>query len=87
MNEACVNLLGCDIGAANGNAFAARVLDYMRRKLLEFQQETGNLYNLEATPAEGTSCRLAKLDKQRCQDISNRPAQRKDYPPVNRNLE
>jgi len=63
MNEACLNLLGCDIGTSKGNAFAEKVLEYMRQKLLGFQQETGNLYNLEATPAEGTTYRLAKLDK------------------------
>ena len=76
MNEACLNLLGCDIGTPNGNNFAAKVLDHMRRRLLQFQQETGNLYNLEATPAEGTTYRLAKLDKDRYRDIicANEPA-------------
>jgi len=69
MNEACLNLLGCDIGMPRGAAFAARVLDYMRQLLLQFQQETGNLYNLEATPAEGSTCRLAKSDKQYYPDI------------------
>ena len=69
MNEACLNLLGCDIGTSEGNAFTEKVLDYMRQKLLGFQQETGNLYNLEATPAEGTTYRLAKLDKKRFPDI------------------
>ncbi len=65
MNEACVQLLGHDIGTPRGMAFAARVLDFMRARLLAFQEETGNLYNLEATPAEGTSYRLAKLDADR----------------------
>jgi len=69
MNEACLNLLGCDIGSPEGRAFAVRVLDYMRDKLLMFQQETENLYNLEATPGEGTTYRLAKLDKERFGDI------------------
>jgi len=69
MNEACLNLLGCDIGSPEGVSFAVEVLDYMRQKLLMFQQETGNLYNLEATPAEGTTYRLAKLDKQHFPDI------------------
>ena len=64
MNEACLNLLGCDIGSPKGRAFAVRALDYVREKLLMFQQETGNFYNLEATPAEGTTYRLAKLDKE-----------------------
>ena len=65
MNEACLNLLDCDIGTPDGLAFAGRVLDHMRQRLQEFQHETGNLYNLEATPAEGTSHRLAKIDQAR----------------------
>jgi ribonucleoside-triphosphate reductase len=69
MNEACLNLLGCDIGTPEGIAFAMRILAYMRNQLLQFQQETGNLYNLEATPAEGTTYRLAKLDKEHFPDI------------------
>ncbi len=69
MNEACVNLLGKDIGSPEGVAFAGRVLDHMRQRLLGFQEETGHMYNLEATPAEGTSYRLASLDKQQFPDI------------------
>jgi len=69
MNEACLNLLGCDIGAPLGRALAARVLDHMRERLRQFQQETGNLYNLEATPAEGTAYRLARLDRERFPQI------------------
>ncbi len=69
MNEACLNLLGCDIGTPEGVAFAGRVLDHMRDRLQEFQQLTGRLYNLEATPAEGTAYRLARLDSQRFPDI------------------
>ncbi len=64
-NEACLNLLGCDIGAQEGRAFAAKVLDHMRERLAQFQQETGNFYNLEATPGEGTAYRLARLDQRR----------------------
>jgi ribonucleoside-triphosphate reductase len=63
MNEACLNLFGKDIGTPEGSDFAARVLDCMRQRLADFQEETGNFYNLEATPAEGTSYRLAKLDR------------------------
>lgn len=63
MNEAAENLLGVDIGSAEGKAFAERTLDYMRDRLVEFQKETGNNYNLEATPAEGTTYRLAQIDK------------------------
>jgi ribonucleoside-triphosphate reductase len=69
MNEACLNLIGQDIGTPEGQALAARVLDHMRGRLATFQAETGNLYNLEATPAEGTSFRLAKLDRQLYPDL------------------
>jgi ribonucleoside-triphosphate reductase (formate) len=65
MNEALENLLGESIGFERGKAFAEEVLDYMRNILLEYQQETGHHYNLEATPAEGTSYRLALLDRER----------------------
>ena len=63
MNEALVNLLGVDIGSDEGRKFAEKVLDYMRGRLVDFQQETGNNYNLEATPAEGTTYRLARIDQ------------------------
>lgn len=63
MNEAAENLLGVDIGSKKGREFAERTLDYMRDTLVEFQQTTGNNYNLEATPAEGTTYRLARIDK------------------------
>ena len=65
VNEACLNLLGCDIGSKIGRNFATKVLDHMRDTLSRFQQETGNHYNLEATPAEGTGFRLASLDAKR----------------------
>uniref|UniRef100_UPI004026FF82 ribonucleoside triphosphate reductase n=1 Tax=Candidatus Scatousia sp. TaxID=3085663 RepID=UPI004026FF82 len=63
MNEACLNLLGDDIGSFRGKQFALEVMDFMRAKIVDFQKETGHNYNLEATPGEGTSYRLAKLDK------------------------
>jgi len=63
MNEACLNLFGKDLGSVEGKAFSEKVLDFMRDQLLEYQAETENNYNLEATPAEGTSYRLAKIDK------------------------
>lgn len=62
-NEAALNLLGADIGTEKGKAFAEKTLDFMRDRLVEYQKETGNNYNLEATPAEGTTYRLAQLDK------------------------
>jgi ribonucleoside-triphosphate reductase len=65
LNEASVNLLGTDIGSETGQLFSLRVLDFMREKLIAFQEQTGNNYNLEATPAEGTSYRLARLDAER----------------------
>lgn len=63
MNEALVNLMGKDIASDEGREFAEKVLDYMRDRLADFQEETGNNYNLEATPAEGTTYRLAQIDK------------------------
>jgi len=69
MNEACLNLLGENVGSKNGRKFTLKILDFMRDKLLKFQEETGNNYNLEATPAEGTSYRLARMDKQKYPDI------------------
>jgi ribonucleoside-triphosphate reductase len=65
MHEACLNLLGKGIEAEEGKAFAIKTLKFMREKLLKFQEETGNIYNLEATPAEGVSYRLAKIDKEK----------------------
>ena len=63
MNEACINFLKTDIGSFRGKHFAIEVMDFMRAKIIEFQKETGNNYNLEATPGEGTSYRLAKCDR------------------------
>jgi len=69
LNEGLLNLMGKNIASRSGRQFAQEVLDYMRRKLVDYQRETGNLYNLEATPAEGTSYRLAKIDKKKYPDI------------------
>jgi len=69
MNEACLNFLGVSISTEKGKSFAVKVLQHMRNRLSDYQEETGNLYNLEATPAEGTSYRLAKHDKKRYPDI------------------
>ena len=65
----CLNFLGKDIASEEGLEFAKEVLVYIRNKTLEFQKETGNLYNLEATPAESTAYRLAKIDKNEFPDI------------------
>jgi len=64
MNEAVLNLMGKDISTPEGHAFAAEILDFMREKLMDFQNETNNLYNLEATPGEGSTYRFAKKDQQ-----------------------
>ena len=69
MNEACLNLLGVNIASNKGQEFTKQVLDFMRKKLIDFQKETGNNYNLESTPAEGTSYRLAKIDKEKYPEI------------------
>ncbi|NMB36338.1 MAG: ribonucleoside triphosphate reductase, partial [Firmicutes bacterium] len=69
MNEALQNFLGQDISTEKGRHFALRVLDYMREMLIKFQEETGQLFNLEATPAEGTAYRLASLDMESFPEI------------------
>ena len=68
MNEALLNLLGEDITSPAGRQFAEEVLDFIRERLLAYQEETGSFYNLEATPAEGTSYRLALLDQKAFED-------------------
>ena len=80
MNEACLNLFGEDIGTPAGEAFARRVLTYMRNRLIRFQEETGNLYNLEATPAESAAYRLALLDKNRFPGMQFAPGAGPDTP-------
>ncbi len=69
MNEMLLNFLDEDITSKNGRKFALEVLDFMRDKMVKFQEETGNLYNLEATPGEGTSYRQAKSDREKYPDI------------------
>jgi ribonucleoside-triphosphate reductase len=69
LNEACLNLFGKSVGSKEGKIFGEKVLDFMREILLSYQAETGNNYNLEATPAEGTSYRLAKMDAAKFSDI------------------
>lgn len=71
MNEAILNFTAgqYDISSENGKEFATEILDYMRAILKEYQEETGNMYNLEATPAEGTTYRFAREDKKQHPDI------------------
>jgi anaerobic ribonucleoside-triphosphate reductase len=63
MNEACLNFLETDIGSETGQMFSIKVLNFMREMISEIQEETGDIFNLEATPAEGTSYRLSMIDK------------------------
>ncbi|MFA5060991.1 MAG: ribonucleoside triphosphate reductase [Candidatus Pacearchaeota archaeon] len=66
MNEAIINFLpGEDITTSRGREFAIKVLDFMRNRLEGYQKETGNIYNLEATPGEGVTYRFARMDKKR----------------------
>jgi len=69
MNEACQNFLATDITTGQGQAFAVKVMDELRAMIAEIQDQTGDIFNLEATPAEGTSYRLAMIDKKRYPDI------------------
>lgn len=69
MNEACLNFIGEIIAEPRGREFAIRVLDFMRHRLSDFQEETGDNFNLEATPAEGTSYGLARIDREKYPDI------------------
>ena len=69
MNEATLNFLGKDLADPESKKLALEIMDFMRRKLTEYQEETGNLYNLEATPAEGATYRFAKEDAKLFPDI------------------
>lgn len=69
MNEFLLNFYGKDITTPEGNKTAQDIMVFMRQKLQEFQEETGHIYNLEATPAEGTTYRLAQIDKAEFPDI------------------
>jgi ribonucleoside-triphosphate reductase len=77
MNEAITNFMqGETIATPKGREFATKVLDFMRKKLEEYQKETGNIYNLEATPGEGTTYRFARMDKTKFGriQVANEPA-------------
>ena len=69
MNEACLNFLKEDIGSLAGHAFAVEILDFLRHIIASIQEETGELFNLEATPGEGTAFRLAMIDKNQYPNI------------------
>jgi len=69
MNEALLNMFGYGIATKEGLKFAIKTLKFIRERLMDYQEETDNLYNLEATPAEGASYRLARIDKRKYPDI------------------
>jgi len=69
MNEACLNFIGEDIASDAGQKFSLKVMDFMRDTISEIQEKTGDIFNLEATPAEGTSYRLSMLDKKQFPEI------------------
>ncbi|MBW2662912.1 MAG: ribonucleoside triphosphate reductase [Deltaproteobacteria bacterium] len=77
MNEACINFLGENIASEQGQKFSLKAMDFIRDMIAKIQEETGDLFNLEATPAEGTTYRLALLDKKRFPEIIC--ANEKDY--------
>jgi ribonucleoside-triphosphate reductase len=69
MNEAALNFMGKDMGSEEGRTFTLKIMAFMKERLKTYQEETDNLYNLEASPAEGTAYRLARIDKKRLPDI------------------
>jgi ribonucleoside-triphosphate reductase (formate) len=79
MNETCLNLLNTDISSIEGRDFALKVLEFMRERIMGFQEETGNFYNLEATPAEGVSYRFAIHDRKLFHDIKTSGAMEPYY--------
>lgn len=83
MNECCINHLGVGIANPEGKNFAVKVMNFMRNVLAEFQEETGNIYNLEATPAESTAYRFARIDTVQYEDIitANHEAYKKGAKP------
>ena len=83
MNEMCLNakFIGTTIGESKGKEFSKKVLDFMRTRLQDYQVETDHLYNLEATPAESTAFRLAKMDKERFKNIITASENQKNATP------
>jgi ribonucleoside-triphosphate reductase len=79
MNECLLNFMGENIASKRGRKFTLEVLDFMRERLVKYQKETGNIYNLEATPAESTAYRLALKDKERYPDIITAGTQKVHY--------
>jgi len=71
LNEASLNLFGENVASEAGKQFGEELMDFMRDRLLTYQEETGEIFNLEATPAEGTAYSLALLDRKKFEDIIN----------------
>jgi len=69
MNEACLNFFKESIATQKGRTFALEILDFMREEIGKYQEETNQLFNLEATPGEGTSYRFAREDRKRFKEI------------------
>ena len=69
MNEGLLNFIKKDIASSEGRKFAAEILNFMRERMVKYQESTGSMYNLEASPGEGTSYRLARIDKRKYPDI------------------
>ncbi len=79
MNEALLNFLGENIASKEGIKFTLEVMDFMRDRLVKYQKETNNIYNLEATPAESTAFRLSLKDKERYPDIITAGTKERPY--------
>jgi len=79
LNEACLNFIGKDIGTKEGREFALEVMDFMRNQLVEYQEDTRNIYNLEQSPAEATSFRLALKDKKKYPNIITAGTKERPY--------
>jgi ribonucleoside-triphosphate reductase len=79
MNEMMVNFLGENIASKKGRTFALEVMDFMRDRMVGYQKETGNIYNLEATPGESTSYRLCLKDKDKFPEITTAGTKKNPY--------
>ncbi len=79
MNEALLNFLGENIASRRERKFALEVMDFMREKLVKYQKDTENIYNLEATPAESTAYRLAQKDREKYPDIITAGTKKEPY--------
>jgi len=69
MNEACINFMGENIASQNGQDFSVKIMDHIRTRIEKLQEETDEIFNLEATPAEGTTYRFASMDKAKFENI------------------